>query len=688
MKIRRSKNGPRRAAVLIFVHIVIVAHVGLWLITGMRTLTPVEPSEAMYTLEQGLVNAGFVFFALALLSTVVFGRFFCGWGCHVVALQDLCSWMMRRMGVHPKPFRSRLLIYVPLLLATYMFVWPTFQRAVLQPVAGPRWASLAPYLGYQPPRPEFQSHFTTTDFWATFPPWYIAIPFLLVCGFGVVYFLGSKGFCTYGCPYGGFFAPLDRLAPGRIVVSDACEGCGHCTAVCTSNVRVHEEVRDYGMVMDSGCMKCMDCVSVCPNNALRFAFAAPAVMKMGRPVPRKAAPKAKQHGKMAKGTGGGRAAQGPLPRQARRYELSWPEEAGAAVAFVVLLVAYRGMFNSIPLLMAVGMAGIGTFLLLKLWRMARVPNVRLQSLQLKFKGNMRPAGWVMGALAALVLVSGVWGAAVKYNLYFADVADAKVVAPMHMVFAPGYTPDAAQHEHAMRAANRLLRAGPPSEGGFGWPWSTERRARLAWLLAVAGEDELAIHHLRGLIHASAARLTGDGPGLEQVGALVSLIARRGGGYEEIASELRAILEIRPSLADVRLALATLELDAGHGAAAIREARRAAADAPAKVQLLVAAAEVLLTAGDEAGAGEVLRQAVAAEPDSAQARARLAIALVLAGDSEGALAELERAYELEPDNPSHARMMAQILSALGRDEEATRWLRRADERGRGMSDPVR
>ena len=71
------------------------------------------------------------------------------------------------------------------------------------------------------------------------------MPFLLICGFVIVYFLGAKGFCTYACPYAGFFAPADTVSPGRIVVDhDKCEGCGHCTAVCTSNVRVHEEIRD------------------------------------------------------------------------------------------------------------------------------------------------------------------------------------------------------------------------------------------------------------------------------------------------------------------------------------------------------------------------------------------------------------------------------------------------------------
>ena len=52
--IRRSKMGPRRAAVLILIHLAIAAHIIHWKIAG-RTLSPVEPSEAMQTLNNGLV---------------------------------------------------------------------------------------------------------------------------------------------------------------------------------------------------------------------------------------------------------------------------------------------------------------------------------------------------------------------------------------------------------------------------------------------------------------------------------------------------------------------------------------------------------------------------------------------------------------------------------------------------------
>jgi hypothetical protein len=75
--IRPSKLSKWRAGVLVTVHVIIGIHVLYWLKYGM-TLSPIEPSESMYTLELGRVNMGFIFFVLALLSTVVFGRVFCG----------------------------------------------------------------------------------------------------------------------------------------------------------------------------------------------------------------------------------------------------------------------------------------------------------------------------------------------------------------------------------------------------------------------------------------------------------------------------------------------------------------------------------------------------------------------------------------------------------------------------------
>lgn len=681
-KIKRSKASWRRAAVLIGVHVIILIHVLQWLYSGMtdgvrNTVSPVEPSESMYTLEQGLVNAGFVFFVLAIGSTLVFGRFFCGWGCHVVALQDLCSWLMEKIGIRPKPFRSRLLMLVPLGLALYMFVWPTARREVLVPAAGALGMEWPAWLGEATPFPGFQAGFIVEDFWATFPPWYVAIPFLLVCGFAVVYFLGSKGFCTYGCPYGGFFGPADLVAPGKIVVNDRCNGCGHCTAICTSNVRVHEEVRDFGKVVDPGCMKCLDCVSVCPNEALSWGWSKPTVVT--RPVNPEAA---------------GRVAA--KKKNPRHYDLSRREEVVFALVFLGLLVAFRGMFGLVPLLMAVGLAGIGTFLTLKLWRALTTPNVRIHGLQIRAKGRWTWGGRAFAAATACVLVLAGWSGAVRSQLWQAGLLDAQVRADPARVFAAGYTPDPATAAKADRAIELFTRGSSPAEGGFGWRRDAGTNLRLSWLHAVAGRYAPSEAALRRAMDQSQ-----PAPGLLQdMGRLMFL---QGKTPAQAADALREVLVRWPRLDAARLDIARIELSQGRLRPAIEQLDTVLAPRVVRASTLREVAELLIRAGQPARAFDVMQRAARIDEKNVSTQASLAVAAAVAGrpkdardaidrvnamDRNNAAAlnmvatawlimeqpdpaeqALRRAMDADPGNPEHPARLAQIFDALGRGPEA-------------------
>lgn len=662
-KIKHSRVGKWRAGVLILVHVLMAAHIVQWLITG-STLSPVEPSESIQTFRDGLVNTGFIFFALAILSTLVLGRWFCGWGCHIVALQDLCSWVMSRVRVKPRPFRSRLLLWVPLIVAVYMFVWPVIHRDILRPALMDEFGNLPRWLGQNEPLDGVRLELMTRDFWATFAPWYLAIPFLLVCTFGVVYFLGSKGYCTYACPYGGFFGPADRVAPGRIRVTDACEGCGHCTAVCTSNVRVHEEVRDYGMVVDPGCMKCMDCVSVCPNEALYFGFGRPSAGAR----PRKAARLSEEEARAAR-------AKARADREAR-YDLSVWQEWVIGGVYLAFFLAYRGMAHSVPMLMALGIACIGTFGTWKLWTLFTQANVRLQSLQLKAGGRVRGAGYAFAGFALVVIAVGAWSGYVRYHTWRADALYSRLDIPQPIALRPEFEASAAEKELAGAAIEHFRRASPPREGGIGWRLSPDERLNLAYLHMVVGRLDEVESLLKGIIRDGNPRDT-------LVSQVAQLILRRGGTEQEVVALYTEALERHPDLEGIRGELAAWHLRNNRRDEAEKLWSGRGEDARAGAETLLGAARYRMAVGQNDRAAELLERAARDRHATADTLLGAATQFAQMGNRARALELADRAASLPTRRGSvlvsAAGLHLQLQDAAGAAERA----KQAVERARGL-----
>ena len=462
----RTRTARWRTAVLVLVHVLMVAHLIQWIIVG-STISPVEPSESMETIEVGVVNAGAIMFAIAILTTALFGRFFCGWLCHMVALQDLCAYWMTSLGIRPKPFRSRLLVFVPLAMGFYMFLWPTTKKFIIGPAldaAGMDWPA---WLKPVNPIQRWENGLVVDDFWATFPDWYIAVPFLLICGFATVYFLGAKGLCTYACPYGGFFAPIEKVSPLRIRVNDDCHQCGHCTSVCTSNVRVNEEVRDFGMVIDQGCMKTLDCVSACPNDALSLGFGKPAVG--------------------AKPRAGARADAAARKRN-RRYDLTMMEEISAAIIFLYLFLATRGMLDQVPMLLAGGLAVCGTMMAMTTWWIFSRPHARLYGIHLKMKGRIKPAGVLVLVLMMVFALTSVWAAHARFARWRGDVLFAGSELPAGLLLRPEFNASEAQLREAAAAEMWLKRGDSFASGGYGWQLNAQHRLRRSYFLLMLGRE--------------------------------------------------------------------------------------------------------------------------------------------------------------------------------------------------------
>jgi len=374
----RSRTARWRAATLAGIYGLFLLHILHWRLAG-RTLAPLEFNEVMYTLEIGVLTAGFVLMALAVVATAIFGRFFCSWGCHILALQDLCHWILTRLKLRPRPVRSRLLLLIPAVVALYMFAWPQLERIVAgQP---------APALHLRTDAQGWGS-FTTREFWRNLPGPGVTLATFAACGFAIVMLMGSRSFCFYGCPYGAVFSVMDRIAPGRIRARDHCRVCGECTAACTSGIRVHEEIGRYGMVVSDRCLRDLDCVAACPEKNLFFGFGKPSLL-----------------------------AQALDDRPLRRaYDFGWGEEIAMTAIFAVTLFAVRGLYDLVPFFLAIALGVMLAYASIVVWRLGRRTDVRLGIWRLKTAGAVTMQGRAAAACVAACFLLVAHSGLVRYHM--------------------------------------------------------------------------------------------------------------------------------------------------------------------------------------------------------------------------------------------------------------------------------
>jgi Flp pilus assembly protein TadD/NAD-dependent dihydropyrimidine dehydrogenase PreA subunit len=593
-----------------------VAHFAQWMMQGV-TLSPVEPSEGMELAKHGIVNTGLVFFVAAILVTAVFGRFFCGWGCHLIALQDLSRWLLIKVGIRPRPLRSRLLGLVPLVAFVYMFLWPAIYKVAVGEPLGP-----------------VKAGFLTSDFWATFPGLTIAVLTFAVCGFAVVFVLGSKGYCTYGCPYGAAFGLADRLAPIRVRVTDACKGCATCTAVCTSNVRVHEEVRTHGMVVDPGCMKCLDCVANCPNEALYVGAGRPAV-----------------------GRGGGKRKPGSL---------NWGEECLAGLVFVLGFVAFRGLYGLVPFLFALGLAATLAGLVVVLWRLIRHRDAWLGPIRLKTGGRVRRSGWLF--VITMIPILAFWAHSCVLQLVTRQAIDSygltgdlrRGALEIQQERSSLMDKDRQVVSDARRMVGRVEKWSPVS--------SPERQLQLAWLAFLDGDSSEAKIRVDGVLVGR--------PADPRAHLLAARLLVEDGHLQEAARAYSRVMEFDPVNPSGYLGLGTVlgmsgQIDSAHsvffqGLKAI----------PDSVDLRYNVGLSLALRGDFDGAVREFAWVLEDQPDHLPARENLAGALAATGRFDEAVSIYEEAVRRSPADPQLRIMAARACLGAGRQTRAAEHIEEA------------
>jgi len=244
-----------RIASLVGIHLLILAHIYYF---GDEVIGSVDFQEFFHAfLKYGIINAGVVLVILAFVSTLIFGRFFCGWACHFGAVQELSWWILKKIGITPKTLNSSLVTILPLFILLNFYIAPNLLHALNTP-----WEGITINLGMP-------------DIWAFLPGFVIGTLTFVVDGFLIVYFLGRKGFCRYLCPWGAFLKLPNSLAMYKVRNTGGCSQCGNCTEGCPVGIDVSYEINNYGKVTNTNCTSCLLCTEGCPSSAISYKWESP-----------------------------------------------------------------------------------------------------------------------------------------------------------------------------------------------------------------------------------------------------------------------------------------------------------------------------------------------------------------------------------------------------------------------------
>jgi ferredoxin-type protein NapH len=205
----------------------------------------------------GVLAGSGVVFAGMFVSSLVFGRAYCGWVCPPGGLQEVCAGISGKTTGHRQNI-VKYIVWVPWLAAIVLgFVSAGGIRQIDMIYLTDGGISANSIYGY-------------------------IIYFLVVATIVVLSFtLGKRSFCHCLCWMAPFMVLgsllTEKLRTPRLRLRaevSKCTGCGACTRACPMSLPVADMVKKEAM-FHTECMLCAGCADTCPRNAIELAFCLP-----------------------------------------------------------------------------------------------------------------------------------------------------------------------------------------------------------------------------------------------------------------------------------------------------------------------------------------------------------------------------------------------------------------------------
>jgi tetratricopeptide (TPR) repeat protein len=356
------------------------------------------------------------------------------------------------------------------------------------------------------------------------------------------------------------------------------------------------------MVVDQGCMKCMDCVSVCPNDALYFGFGKPAL--------------------------------GVSKSLKKNYSLTWPEEFVGVGVFAASFFAVWDVYQLVPMLMALGIATVTTFLALRVIQLVRAADLSFYRFNLKSAGRISRAGWIFTCLALVWIGLNAHSGFIHYHESAGKRAFESIKIPDELALArtnPVRWLSASDRENINKGRNHFYAA-----KNFGLFANDFALPKLAWMEYLSGNNEQAV----SLLAEAAARQSGQAKALS--------LYYRGAILNRLGRHELALASLEPALAE-RADLMTAREEKG---------------------------EALWKLGRREEAAAVWNEAVQGNSGLPLAYNLLAGAAAATGKSDAAVEYQKQADRLTPPDPLFHWMLGLRLQNIGMNELAEKHFQRA------------
>lgn len=215
------------------------------------TIFYVSPVLPIAAAGEGIINASMILLGILLVSSLFFGRFWCGWLCPVGGVQSVCG------IIQPKPVGSRWIRFIK---------YPVFVFWIL---------SILLLLYTAGDMIKINFFYRVEHIVSIAAPWQFIIYYMALAVFaGISLLLGRGAACNMLCMMAAAMALGQTIAskfglPRLRIFADTgkCSECGLCEKICPNSVDLKKQVKT-GEITSAECKKCLACIDACPSAAL------------------------------------------------------------------------------------------------------------------------------------------------------------------------------------------------------------------------------------------------------------------------------------------------------------------------------------------------------------------------------------------------------------------------------------